>query len=72
MSSVLAEFDAEKFEKYVKEVSYKEGLEAGALRNTISLYLKGWLIKANSIAELNISEADFDAAVAKYQDEHKA
>ena len=80
MSSVLAEFDAESFEKYVKKVSYEEGfdngfdegLEAGAFKNTISLYLKGKLSKMDSIDELHISESDFDAAVAKYQSERKA
>ena len=74
MSSVLAEFDAEKFEKYVKKVSYEEGFDeghdAGALEITISLYLKDKITKADSIDELHMSESDFDAAVAKYQSEH--
>lgn len=75
MSSVLAEFDAEKFEKYVKKVSYDEGYgegySAGAIKATISLFINGKLDKVDAMKELSISESDFDLAVSKYRAEHK-
>ena len=48
---------------------YDSGSVLGAINNTISLYLKGKLKKADAMEELSLSESDFEDAVTKYQAE---
>ena len=48
---------------------YDTGYDTGAERTTVSLFLKGKLTKGDVLEELNITEAEFDEVVSKYQNE---
>lgn len=71
MNSVLAEFDATKFEKYVKEVSYEEGyntgLETGFNKAFIAMYLKKNITLESALEETHLTPEQFDQALAEYK-----
>ncbi|MCQ2081744.1 MAG: hypothetical protein MJZ11_08790 [Lachnospiraceae bacterium] len=51
------------------DTGYNSGTNEGTERTTVSLFLKGKLTKGDVLEELNITEAEFDEVVAKYQNE---
>ena len=67
MSSVLAEFDAESFEKYVKKVSYEEGYSNGYSSAFFDLYIDSKLSKDEAILRTHLTPEQFDQALAEYK-----